>query len=61
MMHPTTLHEMARSVQQDMEREARKASLARAVARRGTRRSRRARAAVLASTLLTLTGALLLI
>ena len=62
MIHPAILHEMARSVQQDMEREARNASLARAVARpRATQPYSRARAAVLASTVLAMAGALLLI
>lgn len=62
MIHPTILHEMARSVQHDMEREARNVSLARAVARpRATRPSNRARLAVLASTVLAMAGAVLLI
>jgi len=62
MIHPAILHEMARSVQRDMEREARNASLARAAARpHATRPSSRARAAALASTILAMAGALLLI
>lgn len=62
MIHPAILHEMARSAQGEMERQAANARLARGLARpRATRQTGRARAAVLASTVLALAGALLLI